>query len=105
LAARAQTNGDADVVVIGGGVVGATAALECARVGAGVVWTFPRLKLGIDGAETCLYTNTPDERFALERRGRIAFAAACNGQGFQLAPESGRRVADLALEQAEVGAR
>jgi glycine/D-amino acid oxidase-like deaminating enzyme len=74
LAARAQRNRDADVVVVG-------------------------------GAEAWLYTNTPDERFALERRGRIAFAAACNGQGFQLAPESGRRVAELALEQAEVGAR
>jgi sarcosine oxidase len=73
-----------------------------------VVWvgaTFPRLELAPTGAETCLYTNTPDERFILERRGRIVVAAACNGQGFQMAPESGRRAAELALDPAEVGSR
>jgi sarcosine oxidase len=74
------------------------------RLAAWVDTTFPRLKAGMSGAETCLYTNTPDERFVLERRGRIVVAAACNGQGFQLAPESGRRIAALALEPAEVGA-
>ncbi len=67
--------------------------------------TFPRLRLTVSGAETCLYVNTLDERFLLERRGRIVVAAACNGQGFQLAPESGRRAAALALEPAEVGTR
>jgi sarcosine oxidase len=60
---------------------------------------------GVTRAEACLYTTTPDERFVLERRGRIVVAAACNGQGFGLAPESGRRLAALALEPAEVGAR
>jgi sarcosine oxidase len=75
------------------------------RLAAWVDATFPRLKLTTSGAETCLYTNTPDERFVLERRGRIVVTAACNGQGFQLAPESGRRAAALALEPAEVGAR
>jgi sarcosine oxidase len=72
-----------------------------------VAWvgaTFPRLEVAMIGAETCLYTNTPDERFVLERRGRVVVAAACNGQGFQLAPESGRRAAELALEPAGVGA-
>ena len=57
----------------------------------------------MSAAETCLYTNTPDERFVLERRGRIVVAAACNGQGFQLAPESGRRVAALALDAGRGG--
>lgn len=66
--------------------------------------TFPSLKPRLGTAETCLYTNTPDERFVIERRGRIVVAAACNGQGFQLAPESGRRAAALASEPAEVGA-
>jgi sarcosine oxidase len=75
------------------------------RLAAWVDTTFPRLKVRIGGAETCLYTNTPDERFVVERRGRIVVAAACNGQGFQLAPETGRRVAALALEPAEVSAR
>jgi sarcosine oxidase len=75
------------------------------RLAAWVDATFPRLKVRIGGAETCLYTNTPDERFVVERRGRIVVAAACNGQGFQMAPETGRRVAALALEPAEVSAR
>jgi sarcosine oxidase len=75
------------------------------RLAAWVDASFPQLTLGRTGSETCLYTNTPDERFVLERRGRIVVAAACNGQGFQLAPESGRRAAALALEPAEVGAR
>jgi sarcosine oxidase len=75
------------------------------RLAAWVDATFPRLQVRIGGAETCLYTNTPDERFVVERRGRIVVAAACNGQGFQLAPETGRRVAALAREPAEVSAR
>ena len=60
------------------------------RLAAWVDATFPRLKVRIGGAETCLYTSTPDERFVVERHGRIVVAAACNGQGFQLAPETGR---------------
>ena len=75
------------------------------RLAAWVGATFRRLTVSGSHAETCLYTNTPDERFVLERRGRIVVAAACNGQGFQLAPESGRRLAELALEPAEVTAR
>jgi sarcosine oxidase len=75
------------------------------RLRAWVDASFPRLNAELAGSETCLYTNTPDERFMLERRGPIVVAAACNGQGFGLAPESGRRLAALALEPAEVGAR
>ncbi len=48
-------------------------------------------------AETCLYTTTPDERFVLERRGRIVIGSACSGHGFKFAPEVGKRLADLAL--------
>ena len=53
-------------------------------------------------AETCLYTNTSDERFAYRRNGRIVSGAVCNGQGFQSAPESGRRLVELALQPAGV---
>jgi glycine/D-amino acid oxidase-like deaminating enzyme len=49
-------------------------------------------------AETCLYTTTPDERFILERRGRVVIGSACSGHGFKFAPAVGRRLADLALE-------
>jgi sarcosine oxidase len=48
-------------------------------------------------AETCLYTTTPDERFILERRGRVVIGSACSGHGFKFAPEVGKRLADLTL--------
>jgi sarcosine oxidase len=79
------------------------AAVE--RLAAWVEESFPQLTAGLTGTETCLYTNTLDERLALERHGHIVVAAACNGQGFQLAPETGQRLAALALDPAEVGAR
>ena len=49
-------------------------------------------------AETCLYTNTPDESFVLERHGRIVVGSACSGHGFKFAPVVGRRLAALAEE-------
>jgi sarcosine oxidase len=49
-------------------------------------------------AETCLYTNTPDERFLVERHGRVVVGSACSGHGFKFAPAVGGRLADLALE-------
>jgi sarcosine oxidase len=52
-------------------------------------------------AETCLYTNTADESFVLERHGRIVVGSACSGHGFKFAPVVGRRLADLALEALE----
>ena len=52
------------------------------------------------GAETCLYTNTADEEFVLERRGRIVVGSACSGHGFKFAPLVGRTLAALAREAA-----
>lgn len=49
-------------------------------------------------AETCIYTNTPNERFVLERHERIVVGCACNGQGFKFAPVVGERLTELALE-------
>lgn len=46
--------------------------------------------------DTCLYTNTADERFVLERHGRIVVGSACSGHGFKFAPVVGERLADLA---------
>ena len=46
--------------------------------------------------ETCLYTNTPDESFVLERHGRIVVGSACSGHGFKFAPAVGVRLAALA---------
>jgi sarcosine oxidase len=53
------------------------------------------------GAETCLYTNTADEEFVLERHGRVVVGSACSGHGFKFAPVVGRTLAALALEAAD----
>jgi sarcosine oxidase len=52
------------------------------------------------GAETCLYTNTADESFVLERHGRVVVGSACSGHGFKFAPVVGRTLAALARDAA-----
>jgi sarcosine oxidase len=49
-------------------------------------------------AETCIYTNTDDERFLLERHGPFVVASACSGHGFKFGPLTGLRLAQLAGE-------
>lgn len=46
--------------------------------------------------ETCLYTNTEDESFIVERHGPIVVGSPCSGHGFKFAPLIGERLADLA---------
>ncbi len=49
-------------------------------------------------AKVCLYTNTPDEQFIIDRHPAadgIAFASACSGHGFKFAPVVGDILADL----------
>jgi sarcosine oxidase len=48
------------------------------------------------GSETCLYTNTPDEDFVLDRIGPVVIGSPCSGHGFKFAPLVGRILADLA---------
>ena len=50
------------------------------------------------GAETCMYTSTPDQSFILERRGRVVIGSPCSGHGFKFAPAVGERLAALAVE-------
>ena len=45
--------------------------------------------------ETCFYTSTADERFILERHGRIVVGSACSGHAFKFAPVIGERLAAL----------
>jgi sarcosine oxidase len=47
-------------------------------------------------SQTCLYTTMPDDRFVLERRGRVVVGSACSGHGFKFAPAIGARLARLA---------
>jgi sarcosine oxidase len=46
--------------------------------------------------DTCFYTSTDDERFLLERRGRVVVGSACSGHAFKFAPVVGERLAALA---------
>ena len=57
---------------------------------------YPELDPEPIATETCLYTNTADESFVLERHGRIVVASACSGHGFKFAPAFGRTLAALA---------
>lgn len=51
------------------------------------------------GTGTCLYTNTPDEEFVLDRRGPVVIGSPCSGHGFKFAPLIGRILADLAVSE------
>ena len=51
-------------------------------------------------AETCLYTNTPDEHFLigpLPGFPRVVVGSACSGHGFKFGPLTGRLLAELAV--------
>jgi sarcosine oxidase len=64
-------------------------------------WTagrFPRAGREPIGAESCFYTTTDDERFLIERHGRIVVGSACSGHGFKFAPAVGKQLAVLAAE-------
>lgn len=66
------------------------------RMSAWVAERFPLVSPVAHHAETCLYTNTVDESFILERRGPILIGSACSGHGFKFAPLIGERLARLA---------
>jgi sarcosine oxidase len=68
------------------------------RIASWVSERFPDVAPEPVEAQTCLYTTTADERFVLERRGRVVVGSACSGHGFKFAPAVGRRLAALALE-------
>ncbi len=64
-------------------------------------WTaerFPRADPNPAHAQSCFYTTTDDERFILERHGRVVVGSACSGHGFKFGPAIGRRLAALAIE-------
>ena len=54
-------------------------------------------------SQTCLYTNTPDGDFIIDRlpaHPQIIIASPCSGHGFKFAPVIGEILADLALRDA-----
>jgi sarcosine oxidase len=66
-----------------------------AAVRAWVAERFPAADPEPAALDTCLYTSTDDERFILERHGRIVVGSACSGHGFKFAPAVGERLAAL----------
>jgi sarcosine oxidase len=64
-------------------------------------FAYPDATTGRVGVEACFYTRTPGERFVIQRHGPIVVVSACNGQGFQFAPETGEQAARVALGAAE----
>lgn len=67
------------------------------RVVADVARLLPGLAPEPTSATTCLYTNTADESFVLERQGPVVVGSPCSGHGFKFVPLIGRRLADLAV--------
>ncbi|HEX9970149.1 MAG TPA: FAD-dependent oxidoreductase, partial [Acidimicrobiales bacterium] len=60
----------------------------------------PGLETWATTASTCLYATTPDDRFVVERTGRIVIAAGFSGHGFKHAPVVARHAAALATQEA-----
>jgi sarcosine oxidase len=71
-----------------------------ARLESWISERYPGAEPEAKSAETCLYTNTPDEHFVLERHGRVVVGSPCSGHGFKFAPLIGRSLAGLAGEAA-----
>jgi sarcosine oxidase len=68
------------------------------RVAEWISRTYPDADPDPVGAETCMYTTTPDEHFILERRGKVVIGSACSGHGFKFAPAVGSRLAAMAAD-------
>jgi sarcosine oxidase len=73
-------------------------AADVERVRAFLRARMPTADGPLRNATVCLYTNTPDEAFVIDRHpvaGGVAFASACSGHGFKFAPIIGDILADL----------
>jgi sarcosine oxidase len=60
----------------------------------------PELSGPVTEARVCMYTNTPDEHFLLDRHPDcpvVLIASPCSGHGFKFAPTIGEILADLAM--------
>ena len=48
-------------------------------------------------AQVCMYTNSPDAHFIIDRDGPVAYASACSGHGFKFATALGEILADMVI--------
>lgn len=46
-------------------------------------------------AQVCMYTNSPDGHFIIDRDGPVTYASACSGHGFKFASAIGELLADM----------
>ena len=63
-------------------------------------WLRRRMPLGNGErrrAQVCMYTNSSDRHFIIDREGPVTFASACSGHGFKFASAVGEILADLAM--------
>lgn len=58
---------------------------------------FPGLDVDSASPITCLFTNTVDEHFVLDRKGPITVCSPCSGHGFKFVPAIGDLTAKLAM--------
>jgi sarcosine oxidase len=76
---------------------------DVARVRPYLAGRMPRANGALANARVCLYTNTPDGIFVIDRHPAapgVAFASACSGTGFKFAPVIAEMLADLVLSGA-----
>ncbi len=69
-----------------------------ARIRAFLRTHMPAVDGGVRASTICLYTNTPDDEFVIDRHPAgpgVAFASACSGHGYKFAPVVGEILADL----------
>ncbi len=57
---------------------------------------FPGLDIESATAVTCLFTNTPNTDFVIDRVGPLTVSSPCSGHGFKFVPHIGKLTADLA---------
>ena len=55
-------------------------------------------------AKVCMYTNTPDGHFIIDRDGPVTYASACSGHGFKFASAIGELLANISAGQASAPA-
>jgi sarcosine oxidase len=61
---------------------------------------FPEANGALMGLRTCLFTNTPDEHFVVDRlpgSPQVVVASPCSGHGYKFASVMGEILADLAV--------
>lgn len=56
---------------------------------------FPGLDVNVSSPLSCLYDNTPDGQFVIDRVGPISYATGFSGEGFKFVPVVGEMLCDL----------